>query len=933
MILVSLTGLWMARSAILSSVHTRLEATADTQQMQIEDRIHSLKNQLIHLAANDLIINGLIHNIDREIYLPLFFQSLSLTGSSSERIALLDFMGEEIIASQPRTSVLPAPSMIQELEGKKPLLQLSSEGLYMAAPILVHGFQEGTLTLFLPLDDIPRLKEMDRSDMDMAFLNGDSEVIIANASYRQRFGLHIPQDTGDWISMRREIEGLPGVTLVLGMDSAIVLSPVKKMAFYMMLTTGVAILALIISVITGARVAVQSVKMLSRAIRSVVSHKDLNHRIRLDLPLELQELAHAFNQTLETLQQTTASKEALEQSRERFYLAVKGSNDGIWDWDLKKDTLFLSQRWKEQLGYKDEELNNHIQTFRDLLHPEDSEWVLERTELFITGVILHHELEFRMLHKNGSHRWILARGAALRDESGIPYRLAGSHTDVTLRKETEISLTESRDSLKESNQSQEEALAIAEEMAQKARQANIAKSRFLANMSHEIRTPMNAILGFSHVLARDAMLSPRQMEHVNTIIRSGRHLLQLINDILDMSKIEAGQSSLTPSDFSPDDLISDLEIIFRNRAVEKGLQFLLEKSTDLPAYLHGDETKLRQILVNLLGNAVKFTQTGGVTLRVRADQSPEKSEEELFLLIFEVADSGPGIPENEKDHIFEAFQQAGEGIRFGGTGLGLAISRNFAEIMGGRLTFTSQHCHGSCFRLEIPMPAKEHPAPVKSPALSPVMRLSPGSNPVRILVADDAKDNRTLINALLQPMGFDIREAKNGMQAIDIFESWSPHAILMDMRMPVMDGYEATRRIKTSGKPSFIIALTATAFEDERKTVMDSGVDAYLRKPFQPHELFNILAINLELEYTFQKEHPIESEESLPISKGLPPCHSVLSQDEQKHMHEAVTEGDIKNIYEIIEKIKQKNSAAAEKLHKMANNYDYEKILAWLMEQ
>ncbi|TWI68597.1 PAS domain S-box-containing protein [Desulfobotulus alkaliphilus] len=933
MLLASLTGLWMARSAILSSVHTRLEATADTQQMQIEDRIHSLKNQLIHLAANDLIINGLIHTIDREIYLPLFFQSLSLTGSPWERIALVDYMGEEIIASQPQSSVppaLPAPSMIQELAGNNSLLHLSAGGLHMAVPILVHGFQEGALTLFLPLDDIPRLKEMDRSDMDMVFLNGDNEVIIANASYRQRFGLRMPKDTSDWISMSREIEGLPGVTLVLGMDSAIVLSPVKKMAFYMMLTTGISILALIASVITGARLAVKSVKKLSMAMGKIASHKDLSHRIRLDLPLELQQLARAFNQTMETLQDTTASKEALEQSRERFDLAVRGSNDGIWDWDLKNNTLFLSPKWKEQLGYGDGELKNHIDTFKDLLHPEDREWVLERTELFITGTISHHELEFRMLHKSGTHRWILARGAALRDASGTPYRLAGSHTDVTQRKETEIRLTESRDALKESNQSLEEALAIAEEMAQKARQANIAKSRFLANMSHEIRTPMNAILGFSHILARDAELSPRQTEHLNTIIRSGRHLLQLINDILDMSKIEAGQSTLTLSDFSPEDLIGDLEIIFRSRAMEKGLQFLLEKSTDLPAYVHGDETKLRQMLLNLLGNAVKFTQTGGVTLRVRADQYGEDAGKKLFLLIFEVADSGPGIPEKEKEHIFEPFLQAEEGIRAGGTGLGLAISRNFAEMMNGSLSFTSLRNFGSCFRLEIPLPAMDHPVQPEAYVLSPVMTLAPGSAPVRILVADDAEDNRALVAALLQPMGFEIREAENGRQAIDIFESWFPHAILMDMRMPVMDGYEAIRHIKSGSRPSFILALTATAFEDERKTVMDTGVDAYLRKPFQPQELFNLLAIHLGIEYSFQDVSPEKPQASPPVSKRLPPCRDVLSAEEQKQMLEAVTEGDIKNILELIENLRQRNAVAAGILQEMARTYAYDKILAWL---
>ncbi|MEX2598211.1 MAG: PAS domain S-box protein, partial [Dehalococcoidia bacterium] len=381
---------------------------------------------------------------------------------------------------------------------------------------------------------------------------------------------------------------------------------------------------------------------------------------------------------------------------------------------------------------------------------------------------------------------------------------------------------------------------------QEAEQANHAKSAFLANMSHEIRTPLNAVLGFAQILERDTSLTPRQTGMLHTIVRSGQHLLDLINDILDMSKIEAGKLELSPVDFCIHDLLDDLEMMFQSRAHAKQLQLLMERDDRVPRYVHADEGKLRQVLINLMSNAVKFTTTGRVAVRVRGETAAGNSAEDanVFRLAVEVEDSGPGIPEDELENIFEPFRQSAGGRDAGGTGLGLAVSRRLVEMMGGSLTVKSEVGKGSCFRFDALVTPVEGSAHKAVAAMRQIVGLEPGTGPYRILVVDDQKDNRDLLRALLEPLDFEVREAVNGQEALDLFETWSPHAVLMDMRMPVLDGYEATRRIKATkkGRATPVIAVTASAFEDAEKEVWATGVDAYVRKPFRSEEIFAALA-------------------------------------------------------------------------------------------
>jgi PAS domain S-box-containing protein len=470
---------------------------------------------------------------------------------------------------------------------------------------------------------------------------------------------------------------------------------------------------------------------------------------------------------------------------------------------------------------------------------------------------------------------------------------------------------------------------------QAAEAASRHKSLFLSNMSHEIRTPMNAILGFAQVLERDPSLSSGQREHIRTINRSGHHLLRLIDDILDISKIEAGRIELNPASFKLGDLLDDLEMLFRSRTAAKGLQLLVERDAGLPVWVRGDEGKLRQVLFNLLGNSVKFTESGGVCLRVSSKRAADHPDEDgkPLRLVFEVEDSGPGIPASDRKRIFGAFDQAEAGARAGGTGLGLAISRSLVEMMGGKLTVESVVGKGSCFCFDVLFEPAEALPETEKPESRRVVGLESGSGPWRVLVVDDVADNRDLLRDLLLPLGFELREAKNGQEAIDLFEEWQPHAVLMDMRMPVMDGYEATRRIKATeaGAATPVIAVTASVFNDSKAEVLFTGVSAYLRKPFRPEELYGALGKFLGLRYVYA-DKPAEAPQPSKAVALTPEALATLPRELVRAMQEAVAEGDMARLVELVRQVETLDRVAARGLKTLAERYDYTKLDELLSE-
>jgi signal transduction histidine kinase/ligand-binding sensor domain-containing protein/CheY-like chemotaxis protein len=382
-----------------------------------------------------------------------------------------------------------------------------------------------------------------------------------------------------------------------------------------------------------------------------------------------------------------------------------------------------------------------------------------------------------------------------------------------------------------------------EEAETRAVDANRAKSVFLANMSHELRTPLNAVIGFAQLLARSATLSDSDRESLATIRRSGEHLLRLINDVLSISKIEAGKLSLEPRPFDPREMFDEVTEMIRVRAEVAGLDLVIDVDKRMPRAVIGDEGKLRQILINLLGNAVKFTGAGTIAMHAQWTAGN---------LSIEISDTGHGIAETELTTLFEPFVQTESGRRAKeGTGLGLAITRELVELMGGEISVSSRVGAGTTFRLRLPLQLSSQP--IARTESRRVIGLARGETPRRIAIVDDTPENRVLLIRLLESTGFEVAEATNGLEAVELWRRWRPDLIFMDQRMPLMDGSEATRAIRAEDPNTIIIALTASAFEHEREAILAHGANEFVVKPYAEERIFEVIARHLGVRYAYDK--------------------------------------------------------------------------------
>jgi len=640
----------------------------------------------------------------------------------------------------------------------------------------------------------------------------------------------------------------------------------------------------------------------------------------------------ALDQELLQCAHTLRAESALREMEERYHLLFKLSHIAIVVSDASLCTPFATESIADNNAFQSSFLDCN-QAFLDLIACDNLKQLQEKKlselmtaksvntfiskvqdELIVQGNSREFELE--LLNKDKSIIPVIAQAILRRSESGQPREIWIVMLDISERNKIEQQLREYQDHLQELVQQRTQELQKAKTQAENA---NHAKSVFLANMSHELRTPLNAILGFTQLLERDDRILEDQRSNIKTIYRSGQHLLSLINDVLDISRIEAGYPQLTQGVFDLRSLLAAVEEMTRVRAVDKGLEFTVNYSDNLISLVMGDEKHLRQVLLNILSNAVKYTEQGKIHLSVSSQSSP--------LIRFEVSDTGSGISSEDQKHIFQAFYQTNSSITKGeGTGLGLSISQEFVRLMGGDIYVESLLEQGSCFRFSIPLPAADI-APCSHTA-SRIVGLLPGQPLARILVAEDHFDNQQVIQQLLKQLDCDVCIASNGQEAVELFQSWQPQMILMDIRMPVMDGYQATRAIRAlpGGDKLPIVALTASVFEEDRGPVLDSGCDDILRKPIEAEQLFEMIGrmLKLKFEYAEESNELASTTDSLETAETL----NALAAERLKELKIAAVALDVEATQAIVEGLRADFPVEAKLISRLIKDYRFDKLIA-----
>ncbi len=626
--------------------------------------------------------------------------------------------------------------------------------------------------------------------------------------------------------------------------------------------------------------------------------------LALPSPAQLEATNHELEHEIAERKQT---EEALRQSEERYLaileeqteLIVRFWSDGTFTFVNEAYCRYFSLTRQEIIGTR----------YQPIIFEADREQVAQ----LVNSINLENPtvtIENRVVVA-GEVRWTQWSNRALFDQQGRLVEIQAVGRDISDRKRTEMELQQAKEA---------------------AEAANRAKSTFLTNMSHELRTPLNAILGFSQLMSSSSSLSSEQLENLSIIRRNGNHLLTLINQVLDLSKIEAQCMTLNEKNFDLFCLLEDLEDMFSLKAKGKGLQLLFESTPDVPQYVRADEVKLRQVLINLLSNAIKFTKLGRVTLRVRSAHSiaVEGAKVPKTRLGFAVEDTGVGIAAEELDNLFEAFVQTSSGQQAQeGTGLGAVISRQFVRMMGSEITVESSLGRGTTFKFDIEVGVVES-QDIESPQPTRrVIALEPNQPRYRLLIVDDKQDNRQLLMKLLNPLGFELQEAGDGREALESWENWEPHLIWMDMRLPVMDGYEATKQIKgtTKGQATIVIALSTSTLKEESAVALAVGCHDFIRKPFQPEDIFNAMNKYLGVQYIY--------EEPTFLAAPIPTRGQALTQADLAalpapwlaKLHQAILEGHIKGMQTLIEQIRQPNESLAKALLDLVNQYQFEQLL------
>ena len=574
--------------------------------------------------------------------------------------------------------------------------------------------------------------------------------------------------------------------------------------------------------------------------------------------------------------------------------------------DLKGDITYVNPRFTDVTGYSlTEAIGKNPRILKSGRTPPEVYQDLWQT----IAAGQEWKGEFLNRKRNGGLFWEKASITAIRDEQGAVSAYLAVKEDITEQKFAQ------------------QALLRAKEEAESATRM---KSAFLANMSHEIRTPMNAILGFTELLLRDDSLSVQQRHYLTTVSRSGEHLLELLNDVLETSKIEAGQMRINSAPFDIRLMLDYLDSMFRQKIEDKSLVFSVDADRLEYGHFVADQQKLRQIVINLLGNALKFTQAGRIDLRVWTEPCSGGEPTECYLF-FEVADTGMGIAAAEQESIFQVFSQTREGAQIGGTGLGLSISRSLARMMGGDIVVESEPGKGSCFRVHIC--ARAVVAAKLRPMKKRVVGLVESGARRRILIVDDEILNREFLQSFLLQIGFDVAEATDGDTALGLIASWQPDLVLMDVMMPGMDGNATTRKIREQWPELKVVGVSANVFEEAERKAYESGMNLYVRKPYKEIELLHAIGEMLSVTFRYEDENGGAGSEVM-AANCFKPDLSLLADEQISALSQAASFGDYYHLLELLAEIDAPAGGPLQEsvqcMREMVEKYDYEALEIFL---